>query len=67
MTKVYRVFDEIEADVSNDDYLEQGANQYVISILATDETAYYIYPTRALKTLSSLSFSQRSLKVGLLK
>lgn len=62
MIKVYRVFNEIEEDVSNDDYLEQGANQYVISILATDETAYYIYPDETSKNLEFARFQPEELE-----
>lgn len=56
MIKVYRVFDEADVEATDEQYLDDGAENYVISILATDETAFYVYPDADSKNLELARF-----------
>jgi len=62
MTKVYRVFNEVEESITDDEYLEQGAEQYVISILATDDACFYIYADEDSQNLEFASFEPDELE-----
>lgn len=44
MIQIYRVFGQVDGFSTDDDYLLYSGGNYVVSILATDETAFYIHP-----------------------
>lgn len=61
MIKVYRVFDEVDAELTDEQYLDEVADSYVISILATDETAFYVYPDADSQNLELAQFQSNEL------
>lgn len=61
MIQIYRVFNQVEEFSTDDDYLFYSGANYVVSILATDETSFYIYPDESYE-YAHLAFNPEELE-----